>query len=907
MRAGRKARPFLLRKPKDGPPGAPAYGAGVTDEAQPLTAEAGVADPAAVFGRAVAMMKAGRLAEALAGYEAVLAAIPHHVPSLNNRGIVLDRLGRHADAVASYDQALAIAPSDPLALNNRGEALQKLMRGEDSLASYDAAIVASPDFAEAHGNRGHLLAQLGRTEEAVQALERAIALNPARPKFYQHLAPLRRFGPDDPDLARMRALSARAGGLSLEERIELGFALAKAMADAGEHAPAFEQLSAANRLKRSTFLYDEAADLAALERAGDLFGEDFQARMTGAGDPAPAPVLIVGMPRSGSTLVEQILASHPEVFAAGETSALDDAVAAAMRRDGLRPFPDGAARLLPEGAREIAAAYLHRLGERAPQGARLVDKTLSNVRYLGLIHAALPNARIVHVRRDPVDTCMSCYRLLFGGEVPFAYDLGELGRQYRAVDRLMARWRDLLPSQTMLQLDYEALVADPEIQVRRLLDHCGLAWDARCLEFHETRRQVRTSSASQVRRPLHAGAIGASEAWRPYVGALLDALDLGAGEPAAEDVVSEAIAVRSNGADPMKHLERRAAAGDVPAQREYAQALDAAGRHTEAIDWLARAAQTGDAEALTLVGLRLLIGKDAPFLPNDGARFLNQAASVGSAEAMERLAVLIGGGFYARQSWPAALDLLQEAAQNGSQAAQAQLGLLAGGAAGSWRERRQGVDLTTWTRAPEPRVLMPSPRVLAIEGLVPPQVCRWIIDQCAARLVRAELYDPATGKPVVGTETRLNRIANFNLADTNLLNLLVQARMAAAVGAPMTMLEPFAVLNYAPGEEYGAHVDYLDPELPAYAAELAQRGQRVATCLIYLNDDYDGGETAFPQLGLSFKGRTGDALVFFNADASGRPDTRTVHEGRTPTSGEKWLLSQFFRNRPVVGGQARQA
>ena len=903
MGADLRVRPFSFADARDGPQSGSGYGAGVKDEAQPVTAEAGAQDPAATFSLAVAMMKADRLAEALAGFDAVLARVPAHLPSLNNRGIVLDRLGRHAEAVASYDRALAMAPADPLALNNRGEALQKLMRGEQALASYDAAIAASPEFAEAHANRGHLLTQLGRTEEAIQALERAIELNPARARFYQHLAPLRRFQPDDPNLARMQALSGRPGALSLDDRIDLGFALAKATADTGDFAGAFEQLSAANRLKRSTFQYDEAADLAALERIGDLFGDDFQARMAGAGDRGPAPILIVGMPRSGSTLVEQILASHPEVFGAGETADLDDAVAEALRGRG--PFPDGAAALAPGAVRALGADYVRRLGVRAPGGVRLVDKTLSNFRHLGLIHAALPNVRIVHVRRDPVDACMSCFRLLFGGHQPFAYDLGEVGRYHRALEGLMSRWRELLPGEALMELQYEALIADPEAQVRRLLDHCGLEWDARCLEFHETRRQVRTSSASQVRRPINAGAIGASDPWRPFISALLEALS--PDEPAADGVLREAGSIGLDDREPMNDLERKAAAGDVAAQRDYADALDAAGQHTDAIDWLARAAQAGDAEALTRLGLRMLVGLNAPFLPNDAARLLGQAAGAGSAEAMERMAVLIGGGFYARQSWTTALDALREAAEKGSRSAQAQLKLLAGDASGSWAELRQRVDLGYWTSAPEPESLLQSPRVFAVRGLAPPEVCRWIIDHCADRMTRAELYDPATGQPVVGTETRLNRIANFNLAETNLVNLLVQARMAAALGAPMAMLEPFAVLNYAPGEEYGPHVDYLDPAIPAYAAELAQRGQRVATCLIYLNEDYEGGETAFPQLNLSFKGRAGDALVFFSADASGRPDTRTVHEGRTPASGEKWLLSQFFRNRPVVGGDARRA
>ena len=359
----------------------------------------------------------------------------------------------------------------------------------------------------------------------------------------------------------------------------------------------------------------------------------------------------------------------------------------------------------------------------------------------------------------------------------------------------------------------------------------------------------------------------------------------------------------------VEELERQAASGDVAAQRALADHLDAAGRHTEAVDWLARAGRTGDIEALTRLGVRLTTGRDAPFLPADGARLLANAAGAGGVEAKERLAVLIGGGFYARQSWDAALDLLGQAAEGGSASAQAQLRLLAGPAApaGSWTALRQAVDIAAWTRAPEPRVLSPSPRVLAADGLIPPEACDWIIDQAARKLVRAELYDPSTGQSAPGTETRLNQIANFNLAETHLANLIVQARMAAVVGAPMQMLEAFAVLNYAPGEEYGEHVDYLDPAIAAYAAELAQRGQRVATCLIYLNDDYEGGETEFPRLRLSFKGRKGDALIFFNADAAGRPDTRTVHAGRTPTSGQKWLLSQFFRNRPAVGQAPRLA
>ncbi|HEX4095484.1 MAG TPA: sulfotransferase, partial [Caulobacteraceae bacterium] len=685
--------------------------------------------------------------------------------------------------------------------------------------------------------------------------------------------------------------------LSPEARIELGFALGKALADIGDHEASFEQLSDANRRMRSTFRYDEAAALGELEHIGTLFGADFQARMAGAGFSDPAPVLIVGVPRSGSTLVEQILASHPKAFAAGERPDLELAIGDELQRAGLAASPDGAAQLPPERVRAIGEAYARRLHALAPGAERIVDKTLSNLRFLGLVHAALPQARMVHVRRNAVDVCMSCYSRLFGGDQPFAYDLGELGRYHVAVDRLMRRWRDVLPDGALLELEYEALIADPEGQARRLLKHCGLDWDPGCLEFHRTDRQVRTSSAAQVRRPLYSAAVGASRVYERHLGPLFEALGIDPKPDAGSEAACYGNAVGEPGAMAGTELEQKAAAGDITAQKALAEMLDAEGRHNEAIDWLAQAGKAGDLDALTRVGVRLLTGKDAPFLPLDGARLIGNAAQAGGIEAMERLAVLIGGGFFARQNWAVALDILQTAGKAGSASAEAQLRLLGG----------EAIDLDAWTRAPEPRVLSDSPRALVVEKLIPPEVCAWIIEQSAPRLVQAELYDPATGKPVAGIETRFNRIANFSLTDTQLLNVMMQARMAAAIGAPMAMLESFAVLHYRPGEEYGDHVDYLDPAIPAYAAELARAGQRVATCLVYLNDDYEGGQTEFPKLDLAFKGGAGDALIFFSADASGRPDPRTVHAGRTPTLGEKWLLSQFFRNRPVVGSASRLA
>ena len=359
------------------------------------------------------------------------------------------------------------------------------------------------------------------------------------------------------------------------------------------------------------------------------------------------------------------------------------------------------------------------------------------------------------------------------------------------------------------------------------------------------------------------------------------------------------------------NLETRAQAGDARAQTQWAVLLDEEGRHGEALDWLARAAGAHDAEALARLGLKLLLAENAPFRPADGLGMLVEAAAGGDGRSAAMLAVLAAGGFHAPQNRTVGLDYLRRAAELGWGPAREQLVMLSadrGAAAAAaapapdakiWDQLRQGVELKAWLQPPPIRTLSDSPRVIVAEGLAPPEVCDWIVGQCAGRLVRAEVDDPRTGLPVMG-QTRTNRVANFGLAETSLLNVLIQGRIGACIGASLSMMEAFAVLNYRPGEEASDHFDYLDPAIPAYAEEIARVGQRVATALLYLNDDYEGGETEFPELGLRHRGGKGDALIFISVDRSGAPDPRTRHAGRPTTSGDKWVLSQFARNRPVA-------
>lgn len=338
----------------------------------------------------------------------------------------------------------------------------------------------------------------------------------------------------------------------------------------------------------------------------------------------------------------------------------------------------------------------------------------------------------------------------------------------------------------------------------------------------------------------------------------------------------------------------------ISAEVLAAEAHDARGRHLQAVDALVAGVRKGDVEATTRLGKRLLVGEHAPLLPNDGARFLEEASSRGSAEAAAVLAVLYAAGASRGHDLRAGLESLVVAAERGWPAAQEQLRTLAGGSAAGpsegWRELATRIDLGAWTSAARGRDLSTSPQVRAFDDFVSPEVCRWLIARAAGRLSRALVYE-AVRKEVTVHPTRTNTAASFSMIETDFVSVLTQLRMAAAIGVPFRQFEPLTVLHYAEGEEITEHFDFVDPNVPDYEQEIAQRGQRIATFLIYLNDDYGGGETEFPRVGVSHKGRATQGLVFINALPDGSADVRTLHAGRPPKAGEKWIVSQFVRNR----------
>ena len=463
----------------------------------------------------------GRLAEAEAVIRHAVELKPNHVASLSNLGKVLGDLGKYDEAEAAIRRAIAINPDHAEAHFNLGNVLIALDRHDEAEAVTRRAIALKPTLAGAHHNLGVALMDLGRLTEAREAAERAVALAPREPMHFRQLGEVRKYTDGDPYLTALEVLLRDEGSLAVAKRTELHFALAKAYADIGRPEDEFRRLLAGNKLKRARIEYDEAAVLGVIDRTQQVFTSEFIRASHGVGEPSRKPIFIVGMPRSGTTLIEQILASHPQVHGAGELKLLDRAIIdlhSAMR--GAPAYPELALHMSGEHFRQLGRQYLAGIQQLAPASSHVTDKMPANFSFAGLIHLALPNAIIIHTVRDPADTCISCFSKLFTEGNYQTYDLTELGRYYRHYKALMAHWHRVLPPGRIIDVNYEDTVADVEAVARRVVAHCGLPWDPNCLDFHRTERVVRTSSATQVRKPIYTSSIGRGHGY----GSLLEPL-----------------------------------------------------------------------------------------------------------------------------------------------------------------------------------------------------------------------------------------------------------------------------------------------------------------------------------------------------------------------------------------------
>lgn len=489
--------------------------------------------------------------ETIARHRTALAANPQDRTALTGLGHALRAAGRHEEAAEQFRTALAHTPACPDAARNLAQALVELDRLDEAIACYRSVLEQDPSLHAIHAATGTLLRKAGRHAEAIHHLEQAhalrpddapihaalaqllqeqghidaatahrrqaIALAPEEPSHYLALARLTKLAPDDPALAAMRALAEREEALDDRGRMNLHFALGKALADLGRNQESFDHLLKANAIRRRLVPYDEKPVARAAKAVREHFTSEALAATAGTGHPSPRPIFIVGMPRSGSTLVEQVLASHPDVYGAGEVSTLTDTLKDAARRFPAWQVGTPLACLSEQDRNTIAEDYLQRLDRLAIDWAadhppaRISNKMLDNFFHIGIIKQLWPNAQIIHTCRDPVDTCLSCFSIPFDN-LDFTFDLGELGRYHRQYQEQMAHWRRVLPQDAILDVHYENIIEDFEANARRIIAYCGLSWHDACLRFYETRRVVRTSSVAQVRQPLYRTAVGR---WRP--------------------------------------------------------------------------------------------------------------------------------------------------------------------------------------------------------------------------------------------------------------------------------------------------------------------------------------------------------------------------------------------------------
>jgi tetratricopeptide (TPR) repeat protein len=481
-------------------------------------------DVAAIRMLAELAVRVGRTEEALHLLERCLELAPGFREARQHYALVMHRDQQSERALVQLDRVLADDPHNPGARTLRAAILCRLGDYAEGIALYEAILREYPDNPRVWMSHGHALKTAGRQDEAIAAYRRSIALDPGFGEAWWSLANLKTLRFDDADIAAMRAQLARRD-LGEEHRLHFDFALGKALEDRKAHADAFAHYAAGNALRLARVPYRADDTSLRMQRAKAVYTREFFAARAGCGDPAPDPIFIVGLPRSGSTLLEQILSSHSAVEGTMELPEII-AMTRALRRgaEAGRSYHEALAELPPESFAELGAQYLERTRVQRKAGRPFfIDKMPNNFLHLGLIHLMLPNAKIVDARRHPMACCFSGFKQHFARGQNFSYGLDDLGRYYRDYVELMAHFDAVLPGRVH-RVIHERMVDDTESEIRRLLDHCGLPFEERCLRFFENDRPVRTASSEQVRRPINRDGL---DQWRPYeawLGPLKDAL-----------------------------------------------------------------------------------------------------------------------------------------------------------------------------------------------------------------------------------------------------------------------------------------------------------------------------------------------------------------------------------------------
>ncbi len=452
----------------------------------------------------------GQLDATVKSLEKVLAIKPDYAEAHYNLGSTLKDLGHLDTAVKHYKQALVIKPNYAEAYNNLGNTLKDLGQLETAVKHYEQALVIKPNYAEAYNNLGVVLNEIGHLDAAVKHYEQALVFKPDYAEAHRHLSTVKQYTTDDLQITQMQLLLSTEN-LSQSDRMHLSFALAKAYENLGQHDELFKVLHEGNRLRKKTLNYSLDQDKNIHSTIRKIFSSSHPINEQSAPYKPPPiqPIFIIGMPRSGTTLVEQILASHHMVHGAGELYSLPNIVTPIIEGD----LTHNPSNLSKETCQSIRQQYLDSLAKLHVSEKVITDKMPLNFQFIGFILSAFPGAKIIHLKRDSRATCWSIYKHYFSSKGNgFSYNQNDLASFYHMYTNLMAFWHQVFPDK-IYDLCYEDLTTNQEKETKNLLNYCELEWDKNCLNFHANKRAVQTVSALQVRQKMYQGS---SEAWRKY-------------------------------------------------------------------------------------------------------------------------------------------------------------------------------------------------------------------------------------------------------------------------------------------------------------------------------------------------------------------------------------------------------